>query len=90
MSFWWKHHESLFTKFSVADKQRIEDLIGCIPLLLEPFVAHPGEPLEALELQIWDDTPLVTVVHETMDFVQEALRSNLHNELWVCFHGHLF
>ena len=80
----------LFTKFSVADKQRIEDLTGCIPLLLGPFVAHPGEPLEVLEPQIWDDAPLATVVHETMDFAQAALRSNLHNELWVVFLGACF
>lgn len=81
MSFWWKHHDALFTKFSVSDKQRIEDLTGCLPLLLETFVAHPGEPLEALEPQIWDDAPLATVVHETLDFAQENLRSNLHNKL---------
>ncbi|KIM41718.1 hypothetical protein M413DRAFT_27310 [Hebeloma cylindrosporum] len=79
MSFWWKHHDALFTKFSVADKQRIEDLTGCLPLLLEPFVAHPGEPREALEPQIWDEPPLSTVVDETLDFAQRDLRSNFQN-----------
>ncbi|KIM41747.1 hypothetical protein M413DRAFT_27332 [Hebeloma cylindrosporum] len=84
MSFWWKHHAPLFTKFTVADKQRIEDLTGCLPVLLETFVAHPGDPLAALEPGIWDEPPLSTVIYETMDFAQETLRSNLNNEWWVC------
>jgi len=59
MSFWWKHHE--FSAFSDADKRRVEDLTGCIPLLLKPFVMHHEKTLESLEPQIWEDLVLESV-----------------------------
>jgi hypothetical protein len=66
MSCWWKYYD--FTAFSDADKQRVEDLTGCIPLLLNPFVTHLGKPPEILEPLIWQDEILASVGRETIDF----------------------
>jgi len=55
MSKWWLHNAKDFVAFNADDKLRIEDLTGCIPLLLVPFLGHPGKTLESLEPQIWAD-----------------------------------
>ena len=68
MQFWWKHHD--FKAFSHADKARVEDLTGCIPLLLNPFVMHSTKTLESLEPQIWNDKVLVSVRREVLDFAK--------------------
>ena len=45
-----------------------EDLTGCIPLLLNPFLEHHEKPLKSLEPQIWDEDVLASVGKETNDF----------------------
>ena len=70
---WWKHHHLRFADFSEADKQRVEDLTGCIPLLLEPFVRSKGKTLDDLEPQIWEDPVLLSVHKSTIDFGQKKL-----------------
>jgi hypothetical protein len=37
MSSWWSLFALNFAAFSQTEKQQIEDLTGCIPLLLMPF-----------------------------------------------------
>jgi len=79
MSCWWEYHG--FTAFSDADKQRIEDLTGCIPLLLNPFLEHHDKPLKSLEPQIWNDDVLASVGRETIDF---ANAQRLEHRTYVC------
>ena len=74
MSCWWKCHN--FTAFSLADKQRVEDLTGCIPLLLNPFVEHCHQTLESLEPEIWKHPRLASILMETIDFAK-AKKSEL-------------
>lgn len=79
MSCWWEYHG--FTAFSDAEKQRIEDLTGCIPLLLNPFLAHHDKPLKSLEPQIWNDDALASVGRETIDF---ANAQKSEHRTYVC------
>jgi hypothetical protein len=80
MSSWWKHHD--FTAFSNADKQRVEDLTGCIPLLLTPFVIHHKQTLKSLEPQIWGDEVLESVRDQTIDFAK-AKKDQLQRTTYV-------
>ncbi len=80
MSSWWKHHD--FAAFSNAYKQRVEDLTGCIPLLLNPFVMHNEKTLESLEPQIWEHEVLRSVRNQTIDFAK-AKKDQLQRTTYV-------
>ena len=80
MVCWWKYHG--FTAFSDEEKQRVEDLTGRIPLLLNPFVMHPEKTLEFLEPKIWIDEALESVRRETIDFAS-AKKSELDDRTYV-------
>ncbi len=80
MACWWKYHG--FTAFSDEEKQRVEDLTGRIPLLLNPFVMHREKTLEFLEPQIWMDEALESVRRETIDFAS-AKKSELDDRTYV-------
>ena len=70
MSSWWSLFASDFAAFSQTEKQRIEDLTGCIPLLLMPFlkVDKRDKSLESLEPGIWDEDILASVVTTAFNF----------------------
>ena len=57
-----------FAAFSETERQRIEDLTGCIPLLLEPFLGKKDKSLESLEPGIWDVDVFVSVVKSAFEF----------------------
>jgi len=80
MACWWKYHG--FTAFSNEEKQRVEDLTGRIPLLLNPFVMHREKTLEFLEPQIWRDEALESVRREIIDFAS-AKKSELDDRTYV-------
>jgi hypothetical protein len=65
MSSWWSLFASDFAAFSEAERQRIEDLTGCIPLLLAPFFGKRGKSLESLEPAIWDEEEVLASVVTT-------------------------
>jgi hypothetical protein len=68
MSYWWSRFALDFTAFSETEKQRVEDLTGCIPLLLEPILRKKGKSLESLEPDVWDDDVLASVLKTVFDF----------------------
>ena len=70
MTHWWSHNATQCNVFDEADKERIEDLTGCIPLLLEPFKQHGGKSLESLESDIWTDGDLGAVTLYTFQFAE--------------------
>jgi len=80
MACWWKYHG--FTAFSNEEKQRVEDLTGRIPLLLNPFVMHHEKTLEFLEPQIWRDEALESVRREIIDFASTK-KSELDDRTYV-------
>ena len=69
--------------FSDADKRKVENLTGCIPLLLNPYVMHHEKTLEDLEPNIWMDEILESVRRETIDFAN-AKKSELDSRTCVC------
>jgi len=80
MACWWQYHG--FTAFSDEEKQRVEDLTGRIPLLLNPFVMHHERTLESLEPQIWMDEALESVRTEIINFAS-AKKSELNDRTYV-------
>ena len=68
ISSWWSLFASDFAAFSQTEKQRIENLTGCIPLLLTPFLGKRGKSLESLEPRIWDEEVLASVVTTAFNF----------------------
>ena len=81
MPFWWIHHN--FVAFSDADKQRVEDLTGSIPLLLKPFVMHRTKTLASLEPQIWSDEALESVRRQTIGFANAKKLELQHPTAYV-------
>jgi len=77
MSHWWLRNAKDFAAFSDDDKLRVEDLTGCIPLLLEPFLGNSGKNLEALEPGVWNVEVLASVVRTTFDFGEEQSKDPL-------------
>ena len=77
MACWWSRFALDFAAFSETEKQRIEDLTGCIPLLLEPFLGNKGKSLEFLEPGVWDDDVLASVVNTVFDFGVGKMRDEL-------------
>ena len=73
MSHWWGLNEG-FAVLDQDDRQRIEDLTGCIPLLLRPFVSNAGKALNKLEPAIWDDDLLASVRINVLEFARDKLR----------------
>jgi hypothetical protein len=67
MAQWWQHNEG-FLVMDLPDKQRIEDLTGCIPLLLTPFISKAGKDLNQLEPAIWEDSLLASVRDDVLAF----------------------
>lgn len=65
MSRWWERFTLDFEAFDEVNQQRIEDLTGCIPLLLESFLQHSGDFLEP---QIWDEDVLQSAGRNLFDF----------------------
>ena len=80
MACWWKHHD--ITAFSDEEKQMVEDLTGCIPLLLIPFMRCNDKTLDFLEPQIWMDPILESVRTETLEF-STAKKSQLDSRTYV-------
>jgi hypothetical protein len=76
MEHWWLRHVGDFEAFSPADKKRVEDLTGCIPLLLRPFLGHAGKTLASLETHIWDDTTLADVGKNTLSHAYHQKRDS--------------
>jgi hypothetical protein len=70
MSSWWSLFAPEFAAFSQTEKQRIEDLTGCIPLLLTPFLKRDkhDKSLESLEPGIWNEDVFASVVRTAFDF----------------------
>ena len=77
MACWWSRFALDFAAFSETERQRIEDLTGCIPLLLQPFFGKKDKSLESLEPGIWDVDVLASVVKSAFDFGVEKSQDEL-------------
>lgn len=72
MTHWWLRHAKHFEGFTAADKQRVEDLTGNIPLLLGPFLNDGASTLAKLEPGIWQHQTLASVTTHVREFAQNA------------------
>jgi hypothetical protein len=62
MKAWWQHHHSKTPHFETdADKKMAEDLTGCIPLLLRPFLKWGGRNFREVEDKIWNERDILEV-----------------------------
>jgi hypothetical protein len=77
MSHWWSSHAEDFKAFSLSDKERVEDLTGCIPLLVSQFLGYSGQTLDSLEPKIWDNEILAPVATNTIDYAGAIKGENL-------------
>ena len=70
MSIWWRLHKNIFTE---VDRDRIEDLTGCIPLYLTPFATSGDKQLSNLEPDIWQVGQFADVQREVCKFADLQL-----------------
>ena len=69
MEQWWVHHRDKLPIFEhKSNKDRVEDLTGRIPLLLQPLFEWKGEDFCKIEQQFWLHKDLVVVKQNIYDF----------------------
>jgi hypothetical protein len=62
MKQWWLHHHTSLPTFEDdADKDRVEDLTGRIPLLLRPLLESNAKTFSDQEPDFWTHRDLVAV-----------------------------
>jgi hypothetical protein len=83
MKQWWIHHKDEVPSFQYkADQERVEDLTGCVPLLLQPFLAWNGREFREVEKDIWLHKDLRGVMTNVHDFGERMrVNSSGHNYL---------
>jgi hypothetical protein len=68
---WWLHHRTQVPNFKdEADKIRVQDLTGCIPLLLRPFLGWNGQDYCAVKENIWHSRDLIAVTNNVQEFAR--------------------
>jgi hypothetical protein len=76
MKQWWVHHEGKLPIFEGEfNKDRVEDLTGCIPLLLQPLLEWKGQFFCDIEQQFWHHQELALVKTNIFDFDQRMTRT---------------
>lgn len=69
MKYWWLHQGTKVPVFEdEADKDRVEDLTGRIPLLLQPLLASKGLAFSKMEDTFWKETDLINVERNITGF----------------------
>jgi len=59
---WWRvHHEAQVPTCDDVDKARVEDLTGCIPLLLRPLLRFGGKSFCEVEQDLWAHADLAVI-----------------------------
>ena len=73
MKQWWIHHEKEVPIFGVDEKAKVEDLTGCIPLLLRPLLHFAQKPFHEIEQEFWTHHDLATVGKNVLEFAAEKM-----------------
>src|SRR4051794_35893685 len=72
MKEWWRHHRSKIPNFeNDADWTRIEDLTGCIPLLLRPLLKWHGKNFCEVKKNICMDNDILAVGRNIRNFAYQ-------------------
>ena len=80
MKHWWIHHKEKLPIFGSddSDKARVQDLTGCIPLLLRPLLDFTGKPFHNIEKEFWMHDDLVIVGENIVKFAAEISENEPH------------
>jgi hypothetical protein len=69
MEQWWVHHQGKLPNFKYkSNKDRVEDLTGCIPLLLRPLLEWKDQDFCEIEQNFWLHQDLVVVTQNIYEF----------------------
>ncbi len=68
---WWDHHKSKLPTFKDVERAEIEDLTGCIPLLLQPLFQWSQQDFCAVENYFWASSEIVAVEQNIKEFSNE-------------------
>jgi hypothetical protein len=71
MEQWWVHHRDRLPIFKFQDdKVRVEDLTGCIPLLLRPLLEWKDQDFCKVEQNFWLHKDLTVVKQHISEFAE--------------------
>ena len=82
MKEWWLHHRTQVPNFEdESERIRVQDLTGCIPLLLRPFLGWNGQDYRAVEENIWRSRDLIAVTNNVREFAhRKSVNPNAYYE----------
>jgi hypothetical protein len=73
MKQWWIHHKGKVPIFGGNNKARVEDLTGCIPLLLRPLLDFTKKLCHNIEQKYWTHRDLATVGENIREFAADKM-----------------
>jgi hypothetical protein len=77
---WWIHHQGELPIFEYkSDKDRVEDLTGCIPLLLRPLLEWKDQDFCEIEQKFWHHKDLIVVKQNIYEFADSMKRNGAEN-----------
>ena len=79
MAQWWIHHDKDVPIFRDKEKARVEDLTGCIPLLLRPLLQFSGKQFHEIEQEFWMHHDFATVGKNVLEFAAEKMQDEPQN-----------
>ena len=72
MEAWWSHNQKKIPVFDHQyDSDRLEDLTGCIPLLLGSLLDYGGHGFSEVERNFWHGPDLVRIRRDILQFVEQ-------------------
>jgi len=81
MKQWWIHHKENIPILEGNEKAELEDLTGCIPLLLCPLLEFAKEPFRNIQQSFLMHQDLVIVGKNIRRFANEILKNgSIHFE----------
>ncbi len=79
MKQWWGHHKSEVPTFKdKKEKMKVEELMGCIPLLLRPLLLFNQQDFCAVENRFWSSSEIVAVKEYSVNSEEKYDESDSH------------
>lgn len=71
MQQWWKHYQGVLPTLTDGDRKEVEDITGCIPLLLRALLRYPGRDFKSVESNFLSEVELQNVIDQVQNFTDE-------------------
>lgn len=85
MKQWWFHHQGKLPIFKdTSEQDRVEDLTGCIPLLLQPLILWKDQKFCQIEQKFLHHPELVVVKKNIYDFAGGMRKDTWNYAASVC------